>query len=689
VTKTERVALFGICFLLLSLVFYIFHGSPLPSSIPGTVIFAALLMLAFVTLFLEHFFVTPTDVLASTIAILLLLSPLRENLTEFGIWYDIFYWYNLILAICALTALLLLSESAPQEALRNLISFHLKRFSIHFGNGRWLFTALFFLTLLFYVDSQSWEFLVLSAFAAVSILINPRQYIFGLFRREPYTDTDIGQVIGVQSRNIFLAKLFETGPEVRRFDLVEFSCSMDSPGNIRRGLIIDSYVLSRQHWVKILCAEEIRGALQAVQTRTKLQTNVVYRLVGSEVPGLLDRFVGVVGESSTIQKIRFEYAGRIPVFEGDLLGVSFPEGTVLYQIVQGVTDFDTLEAKDKAGLIYGEAVQLGTWNADRVTFEKYGWVPAISTPVFLAPNIEPVTPQEGEIRIGSIPNTNYPVLMNLDEAITHHLALLGVTGSGKSVFARNLIRRIVLENVKVICVDFTNEYRAKFPDLQPQPIIPENMQDDLFKAIDRLSVELAEFKNRQDAKVIEDNERILRGSFVEAIRNFLASDQQMALFELPDVENTTGILEYTKWFFRSLFQIARREGNLGKKICVVLEEAHTVIPEWNFIGVDEKKAQSLVNSIGQIALQGRKYRIGFVVIAQRTANVSKTVLTQCNSVVAFQQFDKTSCEFLENYMGTEMTKALSTLQPRQAIAVGKAFRSGVPLIFRVPDILEP
>jgi len=168
----------------------------------------------------------------------------------------------------------------------------------------------------------------------------------------------------------------------------------------------------------------------------------------------------------------------------------------------------------------------------------------------------------------------------------------------------------------------------------------------------------------------------------------MQSDKRLALFELPDVSNTTGILEYTKWFFRGLFQIARQDANFGKQVCVVLEEAHTVIPEWNFIGVEEKKAQSLVNSISQIALQGRKYNVGFIVVAQRTANVSKTILTQCNTIVAFQQFDKTSSDFLLNYMGAEMVASLPALRFRQAIAVGKAFRSGVPLIFEVPEIKE-
>lgn len=36
-----------------------------------------------------------------------------------------------------------------------------------------------------------------------------------------------------------------------------------------------------------------------------------------------------------------------------------------------------------------------------------------------------------------------------------------------------------------------------------------------------------------------------------------------------------------------------------------------------------------------------------------------------------------------------MVSALPSLRFRQAIAVGKAFRSGVPMIFEVPEINEP
>jgi DNA helicase HerA-like ATPase len=306
----------------------------------------------------------------------------------------------------------------------------------------------------------------------------------------------------------------------------------------------------------------------------------------------------------------------------------------------------------------------------------------------LASNIEPVVADEGEVNIGCIPNTNYPVLLNLRDAISHHLAVLGVTGCGKSVFTRWLIRRVVDSGTKVIFVDFTNEYRNKYPPEELLPVIKEADQPRLFAAIDTLSAELDKFANQRNRVLMTQQEQLLHDTFFDSLKRFLESDRHMTVFELPDVSNTTGILEYTKWFFKVLFEIARRHRNFGKKLCIVLEEAHTVVPEWNFIGVDERKAQSLVNSIGQIALQGRKYEVGFIVVAQRTANVSKTVLTQCNSIIAFQQFDKTSSEFLSNYVGTEMVQALPSLKFRQAIAVGKGFRSGVPIIFEVPKIEE-
>lgn len=688
-SKGQRITLFIISVILLYGIYNIWKGGLPANTSVATVMLTSLVMISFVTLFLEHWFTKPTDVLAASISILLVLAPLRSDLVDLGVWYKIFFGYTLLVGLGALLTLLLVDSEKSSDSLQNRAANHLKTFATAFGNGRLLYFALFILTLLFYVDSQSPLFLILFAYSAAILLADPKRVIIGLGQRNSSIGDDIGEIFSVQSKSTFLVKLYNERKRVRRFDFVEFRYSMEETGKVRKGLIIDNYLLNQQQWVKVLSTSDIGNVIGEDPVHDKIKENVVYKINPENTEQLLDRFVGLVVDDSDILKLRFEYGSKVSVTEGTLLEVSVGPHAVLYQIVQGVTDIEPLENKNEAGLIIGQAAQLGIWNEETFNFDRFGWVPEVNTPVYLARTIPPVDEPPGEFKVGHIPNTNFPVFLNKTDAITHHMAILGVTGSGKSVFARNLIRQFAEEGTKFICVDFTNEYSGRFADLDAGPLVKPEVASKMFKAIDDLSTEMAKFANQRDKGIIRGCETTLKECFDGALRDFLLSEQKIAIFELPDVSNTTGILDYTRWFFKTLFQIARTDGNLGNQVCVVLEEAHTVVPEWNFIGVEDKVAGSLVNSISQIALQGRKYNIGFIVIAQRTANVSKTVLTQCNSVVAFQQFDKTSADFLTNYMGREMVGALPMLRPRQAIAVGKAFRSGIPAIFQVPDIVEP
>jgi hypothetical protein len=42
---------------------------------------------------------------------------------------------------------------------------------------------------------------------------------------------------------------------------------------------------------------------------------------------------------------------------------------------------------------------------------------------------------------------------------------------------------------------------------------------------------------------------------------------------------------------------------------------------------------------------------GWLLVTQRTANVTKTILNQCNSIFAMRTFDETGKEVLSNYIG--------------------------------------
>ena len=55
------------------------------------------------------------------------------------------------------------------------------------------------------------------------------------------------------------------------------------------------------------------------------------------------------------------------------------------------------------------------------------------------------------------------------------------------------------------------------------------------------------------------------------------------------------------------------------------------------------------------------FDMGCLLITQRTANVTKTILNQCNTIFAMRSFDKTGKDFLSDYMGREYAEKLSLL----------------------------
>jgi asparagine N-glycosylation enzyme membrane subunit Stt3 len=85
--KGQRIIVF-LSVLLLLLVGYFVFKTPIDYlGNKGIVIISSLIMLSFTTLMAEHFFTRPTDVVASAVSILLLLSPIHSELKDMGLWY--------------------------------------------------------------------------------------------------------------------------------------------------------------------------------------------------------------------------------------------------------------------------------------------------------------------------------------------------------------------------------------------------------------------------------------------------------------------------------------------------------------------------------------------------------------------------------------------------------------------------
>lgn len=255
---------------------------------------------------------------------------------------------------------------------------------------------------------------------------------------------------------------------------------------------------------------------------------------------------------------------------------------------------------------------------------------------------------------------------------------------------------------KTICIDITNEY---IEDLKEYGCDPKEIDDSIL--LTTLSSNYAQI-NKDIHK--GGNHADFRKFLVDTFTQFLDSKDKVLIINPEDYEvskqtndvkpkkigsgpndwedqapmNDLTITEKTRIIAEVILEVCKNKGNTKKARClVVFEEAHSLVPEWN--SAANKGDENASNGTTKVILQGRKYGLGSFVITQRTANISKSLLNQCNTIFALRIFDDTGKQFLENYIGSDYSNTLPTLEERHAIAVGKALRLKQPVIIELND----
>lgn len=288
---------------------------------------------------------------------------------------------------------------------------------------------------------------------------------------------------------------------------------------------------------------------------------------------------------------------------------------------------------------------------------KYPWLPEMNAPVFhtsdpiqLAKD-EPSTPG---MKLGELPGSKVEVNANLDDLLGFHTAILGMTGMGKTELAFDIIRHALNEGFKVFCVDFTGDYSVRLVDCEPISLALEESEvselDDLISKVEEGTYGAGEEKKKL-REYVDD----LRPTVVKRVQEFLADQKAgLGIFALPEIVNTAATLRVTELYLSAVFKWARNNRG-AQRILLVLEEAHTIVPEFTMYDRDKANTGAFVGRMTQIALQGRKYGVGLLVISQRTALVSKTVLSQCNTCITFSLVDQTSLDYLANFYGKDIS----------------------------------
>lgn len=153
----------------------------------------------------------------------------------------------------------------------------------------------------------------------------------------------------------------------------------------------------------------------------------------------------------------------------------------------------------------------------------------------------------------------------------------------------------------------------------------------------------------------------------------------MSLLPYQVLETITGLIGRIILEFLSRFAPDQR----GKDPTVlVLEEAQNYIPENN-----KKEKESISKKVFErIAREGRKYGLSLVVSSQRPSELSKTVLSQCNSFIVHRIQNPEDQQYIRKLVSSASSDVLSQLPilPQQhAIVMGDAVRT--PIVVRIND----
>lgn len=153
----------------------------------------------------------------------------------------------------------------------------------------------------------------------------------------------------------------------------------------------------------------------------------------------------------------------------------------------------------------------------------------------------------------------------------------------------------------------------------------------------------------------------------------------MSLLPFQVLETITGLIGRMILEFLSRFDKEKR-GSVP--VVIALEEAQNYIPE-----VNHKDRESISKKVFErIAREGRKYGLSLVVSSQRPSELSKTVLSQCNSFIVHRiqnPDDQNYIRKLVSSANSEILNQLPTLPQQHVIIMGDCVRT--PIVARMND----
>ncbi len=331
---------------------------------------------------------------------------------------------------------------------------------------------------------------------------------------------------------------------------------------------------------------------------------------------------------------------------------------------------------------------------------------------------------EKGIFIGTLTNYDVEVKLNMTRLFQKHVAILAISGAGKSYLSTVLLEELLTRSpaegrVTTVVFDVHGEYshlalkessgnlsenisvypaeNIKFNTAAISPaefarFLP-NMspvqQRELAKALSKLRKKMIKKKSSYGIsdiiKQVEHEE--MNQKTKDALVGWLYKLKNTRLFdymETPDIESTflpgrTIIFDlstftsiYSKqliltYFASRIFEL-RKRSSIPPTVMFV-EEAHQFCPE-------QKQSMAISKGIIEtIAREGRKFYTSLVLISQRPVNLSTTALSQCNTHMIMRILNPYDLDYIgrtSEGITRETLDAITTLNVGEVLIAGNA-----------------
>ncbi len=328
------------------------------------------------------------------------------------------------------------------------------------------------------------------------------------------------------------------------------------------------------------------------------------------------------------------------------------------------------------------------------------------------------------LKIGSVFLHNVEVRLNLSKLFQKHLAILAVSGAGKSYLASTLIEELLKRDISpaIIVIDPHGEYKSfklskefsektkifgreqikidtsklsalNFSEFLPQMSIVQRR--DLERVIEKLkevkknygieelmqAIELSDINSKTKFALLSWLSTLastkLFSNFDSPSFEDLASPNQLSVIDLSDFIKLREKQIIVTYIARKLFE-ARRSNKIPPVI-MFIEEAHQFVPQ-----IREREFAISREIIETIAREGRKFNFSLVLISQRPIRLSTTALSQCNTFIVLRivnPYDiRHICESCEA-MTSEIASMLPGLRVGEAFIIGEAVN--YPVLIKV------